>query len=205
MNQNFKNMVSKLGVELLQTVRDAGNQVIDDAVFEERVWGFSRAVDAQTFCDPLRCHCGPYPREKRDAVPLPPRRRSCIHLYVPNPLQGYSACRFRSHGRMSYRQLSQLNSEWDNSGENELLNRLNKVSAFAVNLLFNTLYHSFRVLQYVIYLYVSGGRTKVESHNSKTFYILLTKSIDIFAKVWYNITVKGNDGLRQLQYKTAVR
>ena len=46
MNQNFKNMVSKLGVELLQTVRDAGNQVIDDAVFEERVWGFSRAVDA---------------------------------------------------------------------------------------------------------------------------------------------------------------
>ena len=37
MNQNFKNMVSKLGVELLQTVRDAGNQVIDDAVFEERV------------------------------------------------------------------------------------------------------------------------------------------------------------------------
>ena len=106
---------------------------------------------------------------------------------------------------MSYRQLSQLKSEWDNSGENELLNRLNKVSAFAVNLLFNTLYHSFRVLQYVIYLYVSGGRTKVESHNSKTFYILLTKSIDIFAKVWYNITVKGNDDLRQLQYKTAVR
>ena len=46
MNQNFKNMASKLGVELLQTVRDAGNQVIDDAVFEERVWGFSRAVDA---------------------------------------------------------------------------------------------------------------------------------------------------------------
>lgn len=39
---------------------------------------------------------------------------------------------------MSYRQLSQLNSEWDNSGENELLNRLNKVSAFAVNLLFIT-------------------------------------------------------------------
>ena len=35
MNQNFKNMVSKLEVELLQTVRDAGNQVIDDAVFEE--------------------------------------------------------------------------------------------------------------------------------------------------------------------------
>ena len=47
MNQNFKNMVSKLGVELLQTVRDAGNQVIDDAVFEERVWGFSRAVVIQ--------------------------------------------------------------------------------------------------------------------------------------------------------------
>lgn len=139
------------------------------------------------------------------AFRFPPRRRSCVHLYVPNPLQGYSACRFRSHGRMSYRQLSQLNSEWDNSGENELRNRLNKVSAFAVNLLFNTLYHSFRVLQYVIYLYVSGGRTKVESHNSKTFYILLTKSIDIFAKVWYNITVKGNDDLRQLQYKTAVR
>ena len=49
-NQNFKNMVSKLGVELLQTVRDAGNQVIDDAVFEERVWGFSRAVDAMLEC-----------------------------------------------------------------------------------------------------------------------------------------------------------
>jgi len=53
MNQNFKNMVSKLGVELLQTVRDAGNQVIDDAVFEERVWGFSRAVDAMIECGPL--------------------------------------------------------------------------------------------------------------------------------------------------------
>lgn len=50
MNQNFKNMVSKLGVELLQNVRDAGNQVIDDAVFEERVWGFSRAVDSMLEC-----------------------------------------------------------------------------------------------------------------------------------------------------------
>ncbi len=50
MNENFKNMVSKLGVELLQTVRDAENQVIDDAVFEERVWGFSRAVDAMLEC-----------------------------------------------------------------------------------------------------------------------------------------------------------
>ena len=76
---------------------------------------------------------------------------------------------------MSYRQLSQLNSEWDNSGENELLNRLNKVSAFAVNLLFNTLYYSFRVLQYVIYLYVSGGRTKVESHNFKNFLYIINK------------------------------
>lgn len=50
MNENFKKIVSKLGVELLQTVRDAGNQVIDDAVFEERVWGFSRAVDAMLEC-----------------------------------------------------------------------------------------------------------------------------------------------------------
>ena len=130
---------------------------------------------AQTFCDPLRCHCGSYSREKRGAVPLPPRRRSCIHLYVPNPLQGYSACRFRSHGRMSYRQLSQLNSEWDNSGENELLNRLNKVSAFAINLLFNTLYYSFRVLQYVIYFHMSNSKLSAHALKSKILYIINKK------------------------------
>lgn len=51
MSTNYKDVVSKIGNELLQAIRNAGNQLIDDAVFEEKVWGFSRAVDAMLECD----------------------------------------------------------------------------------------------------------------------------------------------------------
>ena len=51
MTENVKETVSKLGLELLSAVRAAGNRVVDDAVFEEQVWGFSRAVDAMLECD----------------------------------------------------------------------------------------------------------------------------------------------------------
>lgn len=76
---------------------------------------------------------------------------------------------------MSYRQLYQLNSEWDNSGENELLNRLNKVSAFAVNLLFNTLYRGFRIMQYVIYFHMSNSKLSAHALKSKILYIINKK------------------------------
>lgn len=51
MNPNFMTVASKLGLEVVQAIREAGNQLIDDAVFEEKVWGFSRAVDAMLECN----------------------------------------------------------------------------------------------------------------------------------------------------------
>ena len=51
MKLDYKSFISRVGTELFQTARYAGNKLIDDAVEEEKIWGMSRAVDSMLECD----------------------------------------------------------------------------------------------------------------------------------------------------------
>ncbi len=48
---DYKKVFSDVGYDLLRTVHDAGNNVINEAVAEERSWGISRAVDSMLECE----------------------------------------------------------------------------------------------------------------------------------------------------------
>lgn len=64
---------------------------------------------------------------------------------------------------------------WVDRGENDFWQRLNKPSAFAVKLLFNTLYRGFRIMQYVIYFHMSNSKLSAHALKSKILYIINKK------------------------------